>query len=72
MYICTHTYIYIYKSHMLVYTCMSGAGGAQFFLHCRVSVPTPDLPGGNPGANGCFFSQLSYKCDLEEVASVGD
>ena len=29
-------------------------------------------PGGNPGANGNFFSQLLYKCLLGEVASVGD
>ena len=31
-----------------------------------------DRPGGNPGANGCCFSQLAYKYHLEEVAFVGD
>ena len=28
--------------------------------------------GRNPGANGCFFCQLPFKCYLTEVASLGD
>ena len=35
-------------------------------------VPVNYRPGDNPGANDSFFSQLQYKCYLEEVASVGD
>ena len=38
-------------------------------LHHR---PGTNHPGGNPGADGGFFSQLPYKCYFKEEASVGD
>ena len=39
-------------------------------IHIGVVYPM-NHPGGNPGANRWFFSQLPYKCHQNRMASVG-